>query len=299
MRDHSFPSENNPPNQSPFDSIRKLDKQGNEYWSAKELAPLLGYSSWQNFETAIEKAKIACQKSGNDLTQCFNAVIKTSPMPKGGVKESKDYHLSRLACYLIAQNGNPRKKEIAEAQLYFAVQTRRQELSDEQTRLTESKKRIRYREDIKHRNSSLQNVARDAGVISRKEFSEFQDEGYKGLYNGETENDIHKRKGLKPKEKVLDYMGSEELGSNIFRVTQAEAKIRRENTRDKDQANKAHYEMGKSVRRFIEEQGGTMPEDLPTPDKSYQQLKKEDKKEKERQMFLQQQPMLPVFDDAT
>jgi DNA-damage-inducible protein D len=292
-----FPSEDNYPSSSPFDAIRKIDDSGNEYWSARDLYELFGYSTWQRFQNVMEQAKINCEHSGQAVSDHFNINVK---IVEAGIskKPKEDYKLSRYACYLTALNADATKKIVADAKTYFTVQARRQELADEVAKLPENKRRIRYREDLKRLNTGLQDAARDAGVISRKEFSEFQDEGYKGLYDGETENDIHERKGLEPKEKILDYMESEELGANIFRVTQTEAKIRRENIRDRQDANETHHKMGKSVRHFIDEQEGTMPEDLPTPEKSYQQLKKEDGKEKQRQELLKRQPMLPLeFDE--
>jgi DNA-damage-inducible protein D len=275
-----------------FDSIKRFDENSLEYWSARDLMPLLGYrKNWQNFEHALQKAMEACKSNNEAVENHFNASIKMVQLGSGAERDVNDYNLSRLACYLVAMNGNSRKAEVAAAQQYFAVQTRRQELADELASLPENKKRIRYRRDIKRLNSELQDTARDAGVISRQEFADFQDQGYIGLYNGLRENDIHERKALKPKDKILDYMGSEKLGANIFRATQTDAKIRHESIRGKENANQAHLDMGRRVRQFIAEGGGAMPE------KSIRQLQKEDEKEEKRRLYLQQQPQLPSFAD--
>jgi DNA-damage-inducible protein D len=281
---------------SPFDKIRRIDEQGNEYWSARELAPLLGYSkSWQNFEAAINKAKVACQETGNNVTECFNDAIKTSKMPRGGVKNVKDYHLNRLACYLIAQNGDPRKKQIAAAQLYFAVQTRRQELTDQQREedvlagLTEDQRRLVIRNQLSESHRVLAQTAQDfAGIVTSREHANFMNSGYKGLYNGETATTIHRRKHLKSGANISDYMNPAELAANLFRSTQTEERIRTKQITNKAAANEEHYTTGRQIRNLISEGGGIMPEDQPTPTKSIQQIRREEIK----RLGREQQPLL-------
>lgn len=259
-----------------FESIRHIDEAGNEFWYARELQEVLGYAKWQNFEVLIEKAKEACKNSGISTSSCFTDTGKTSVMPRGGVKEIGDIKLSRYACYLIAQNGDSRKKVIALAQTYFAVQTRRQELQDQFDQLTEDQRRLAIRGELAEHNKSLVEAAQQAGVETPKDFAKFQNKGYQGLYGGLGAKEIHARKGLKKSQNILDHMGSEELAANLFRATQTDAKLRRENVQGKDAANETHYQVGAKVRQTIEELGGTMPENLPTPDKSIKQLRKEE-----------------------
>lgn len=261
--------------ESIFDNIRHTDKNDTEYWSARELMPILGYKRWENFYKVIKQAMISCENSEYMVKNHFRELTK---MVNIGSKTSRlidDYKLSRYACYLIAQNGDAKKKSIALAQTYFAVQTRKIEiLEKEYLALTEDEKRLCKRNMTKKGNLSLNQAAKQAGV---KNFDKFHNAGYKGLYNGETANDIAKRKGLRYREDILDNMGSEELGANIFRITQAEAKLKRENIKLESEANKAHYEVGKVVRNSIKIMGGTMPENLPTPSKSLKELEKTQK----------------------
>ena len=237
---------------------------------------ILEYSKWQNFEKIIEKAKISCENSGISAFEHFTDVSKTIKMPKGAEKEVKDYKLTRYACYIIAQNGDPRKEVIALAQTYFAVQTRKQEITEkEYSMLTEDEKRFYQRDLTRKGNYSLNQAAKNAGV---KNFDKFHNSGYKGLYNGETANDIAKRKGLRYREDILDNMGTDELIANLFRISQTEQKLRKDNIQGEQEANKTHYNIGKIVRNAIKQAGGTMPEELPTPEKSLKQLEKENKK---------------------
>ena len=269
-----FDDENN----NSFEEIKHIDDNGQEYWLARELQEVLGYAKWQNFEKIIDKAKVACRNSGFSTLECFTDINKTSAMPNGGFKDVGDIMLNRYACYLIAQNGDPKKESIALAQTYFAVQTRRQELQDQFDQLTEDQRRLAIRGEFVEHNKSLVEAAQQAGVESRGDFAKFQNRGYQGLYGGLGAKAIHSRKGLKKSQSILDHMGSEELAANLFRATQTDAKLRRENIHGKDAANETHYKVGAKVRQTIEELGGTMPEDLPTPDKSIQQLRKDEKK---------------------
>ena len=256
-----------------FEDIRHFDENGIEYWYGRELQKILEYNKWENFEKVINKAMIACENTGISVTEHFPDVRKTIKMPKGAEKEIKDYKLSRYACYLIAQNGDSRKKVIALAQTYFAVQTRKQEITEkEYSLLTEDEKRFYQRNLTRKGNYSLNIAAKNAGV---KNFDKFHNAGYKGLYNGETADDIAKRKGLRYREDILDNMGSDELIANLFRISQTEQKLKKDNIQTEKEANKTHYNIGKNIREVIEKNGGTMPEDLPTPEKSLKQLEKE------------------------
>ena len=258
-----------------FEEIKKINEYGQEYWSARDLMTPLGYIEWRKFEGALERAKEACKNSKQKTEDHFAHAAKMVSLGSEAKREVDDYHLSRYACYLIAQNGDPRKQEIALAQTYFAIQTRKQEMHE---LLAEDSKRVFLREDIKGQNKNLARAARKAGVI---DYGNFQDFGYMGLYGGMRQKDIHIKKKLKPNEKILDHMVSEELAANLFRTTQAEAKLRRENIIGEDKAQIAHYDVGKKVRLTIKELGGTMPEKLPTPDsirESKRRLKRMDKK---------------------
>lgn len=274
---------------SPFDAIRKVDEQnGHEYWSARDLFKLLDYSTWQKFQYAIEQAKTACKKSGFEVNDHFNLEVKMVSIGSGAKRKRNDYRLSRYACYLIVQNADPSKSVVAMGQTYFAAQTRRQELADQLAALPEDQKRIILRTEMAVFNAQLAATAQKAGVIRPDDFAIFQDHGYIGLYDGLHENDIHTRKNLAQGQQILDYMGSEELGANIFRATQTEAKLRREQVKGRERANRTHFQVGRKVRQTIKELGGTMPEDLPTPTKSVQQLQQEEIERQQRRL----QPLL-------
>ena len=261
-----------------FESIKHVDEYGYEFWYARELQSILEYTEWRNFQKLIEKAQTACENSDMAVDECFVEVNKTSPMPNGGVKLIDDYILSRYACYLIVMNGDPRKEVIAVGQTYFAVKTRQQELIDHYDELSEDQKRLAIRKEMIAHNKSLAEAAQMAGVEAGRDFAIFQSKGYQGLYGGLGVKEIHERKGLKKNEKILDHMGSTELAANLFRATQTDEKLRRENIRGKEKANQTHYEVGRKVRQTIAELGGTMPEDLPTPEKSIKQIESEQKK---------------------
>ena len=261
-----------------FESIKHVNEYGNEFWYARELQSILEYTEWRNFQKLIEKAQTACENSDMAVDECFVEVNKTSPMPNGGVKLIDDYILSRYACYLIVMNGDPRKEVIAVGQTYFAVKTRQQELIDHYDELSEDQKRLAIRKEMIAHNKSLAEAAQMAGVEAGQDFAIFQNKGYQGLYGGLGVKEIHERKGLKKNEKILDHMGSTELAANLFRATQTDEKLRRENIRGKEKANQTHYEVGRKVRQTIAELGGTMPEDLPTPEKSIKQIESERKR---------------------
>ena len=258
-----------------FEDIKRVRPDGSEYWAARELAPVLDYAKWENFYKVIKRAMIACENSGRSTLECFPEVRKTSPMPNGGVKDILDYELSRYACYLIVQNGDPRKEVIALGQTYFAIQTYRQEVADRFNQLDEDSRRLVVRGDIKQWNQLLAETAQNAGVITAEEFAIFQNAGYMGLYGGMTVDDIHRRKGLAIGQKILDYMGSTELIANLFRISQTEEKLRKDQVSTSDAATAVHYAVGNEVREAIRKIDGTMPEDLPTPEKSITQLERE------------------------
>jgi DNA-damage-inducible protein D len=270
----------NTPHTSPFDAIRRTDEQGNEYWSARELYKLLGYSTWQKFQHAIEQAKKACQESGQAISDHFNLEVKVITAGKGAKHEREDYHLSRYACYLIVLAGDESKPVVALGKVYFAVQTRRQELADEMalSTLPEDQKRLVYRSEMAVLNTRLAEVAQRAGVILPFDFAIFQDHGYMGLYGGLKAQDIHKRKALGPKEEILDWMGSDELAANAFRASLTRQKLEREQIKEKEEAHRAHHEMGREVRETIKRTGATLPEDLPTPARSIQQVQREEQR---------------------
>lgn len=267
-----FDDENN----NSFQEIRHINESGNEFWYARELQEVLEYTEWRNFSKVIDKARVSCKTSGEVETSHF---VDVNKMVESGVADIpvRDIKLSRYACYLIAQNGDPKKESIALAQTYFAVQTRRQELQDRFDQLTEDQRRLAIRGELVEHNKSLVEAAQQAGVETRGDFAKFQNRGYQGLYGGLGAKEIHAHKGLKKSQSILDHMGSEELAANLFRATQTDAKLRREHIQGKEAANETHYQVGAKVRKTIEELGGTMPEDLPTPDKSIQQLQKEEK----------------------
>ena len=261
--------------QSPFESIKQIDDDGNEYWYARDLQEILEYSEWRNFSKIIEKAKSACETSGHAVQSEFVDVNKLVDVGANLQRSIQDIVLSRYACYLIAMNGDPRKEVIALAQTYFAVKTHEQEQLELQK---EDSLRLQIRQDIKEHNISLAEAANQAGIKEPKDYAIFQNEGYKGLYGGLGVKQIHAKKGLKKSQKILDHMGSTELAANLFRSTQTDEKLRREGIKGKENANKIHHDVGAKVRQTIKELGGTMPEDLETPTKSIQQIRKESKK---------------------
>ena len=259
-------------NNNLFESIKHIDEEGNEYWSARELQKILQYSKWENFHKVINLAKEACNLSDCNVLEQFPEVRKLIVGGNGNKQNVLDYHLSRYACYLIAQNGDSRKKVIALAQTYFAVQTRKQELLEEEYELlSEDEKRLIVRRKVRRENYSSNQTAKKAGV---KNYNRFHNAGYKGLYGGETADDIAKRKGLRYREDILDNMGSSELIVNLFRIDQTNQKLINEKITGEENANNVHYNMGKDIRKFISEQGGTMPEELPTPRKSLKEIEK-------------------------
>ena len=265
-------------NESLFESIKHVNEYGQEYWTARELQPVLEYVEWRKFKASIVKAMDACETSNGKVSDHFVGAAKMVQLGSGAEREVEDFHLSSYACYLIAMNGDPRKKAIALAQTYFAVKTRQQELIENYESLTEDQKRMAIRQEMKKHNKALADAAHDAGVITNLDYGVFTNYGYMGLYGGMKAKDIHKKKGLKKSQNILDHMGVEELAANLFRATQTEAKLRRDNVQGKENANMTHYAVGKKVRDTIKDLGGTMPEDLPTPDKSIQQIEREQKK---------------------
>jgi len=260
-----------------FEAIKRIDDNGKEYWSSRELAKVLEYSDYRNFLTAVNKAKIACENSGEVIHNHFVDANEMVQIGSGAEKPVEIVYLSRYACYLIVQNSDPTKVVVAKGQTYFAIQTRRQETSDN---LIEDHNRVFLREEMKKHNTALTKTASMAGV---ENYAIFQNYGYKGLYGGRTMQDIHAKKKLKKSQKILDHMNSEELAANLFRATQTDAKIKRDNIKGQGSANLAHYEVGQKVRNTIANLGGTMPEELPTPDaigKAQTRIKKSDKVKK-------------------
>lgn len=258
-----------------FEDIKHIDETGTEYWYARELMPLLGYSKWQRFKDVINKAMITCEISNYIVSDHFTGIGKMVEIGSEASRKVEDFKLSRYACYLITQNGDSRKSVIALAQTYFAIQTRKMELTElEYEGLSEEEKRLYRRKQASDGNYSLNRTAIKSGV---KNLGEFHNAGYRGLYNGETVNDIAKRKKLKYREDILDNMSSEELGTNIFRITQTEAKLKRDKVDNEYTANSVHYEVGKEIRKTIKKLGGTMPENLPTPSISIKKIKQENK----------------------
>ncbi len=263
-----------------FEGIRHLDADGNEFWLARPLAKVLDYSEYRHFLPVIERAREACRNSGQPIANHFEDVLEMVDIGSGAQRELPDVRLSRYACYLVVQNGDPSKPVIANGQTYFAMQTRRQELADDAkfARLNEDEKRLAIRNELATHNKHLAAAAKDAGVETSLDYAIFQDHGYKGLYGGLGNREIHARKGLKKSQKILDHMGSTELAANLFRATQTEEKLRRDGVRGKQKANQTHFEVGRKVRQTIDELGGTMPESLPTPESSIQQIESAQKK---------------------
>jgi DNA-damage-inducible protein D len=270
---------NSPQEASTFERIRQVDSDNNEFWSARDLMPILEYIKWQKFKNVLLKAQIACENSGYDPTDHFIHAGKMVAIGSDAKREVEDMHLSRYACYLIVQNADPNKQVIALGQTYFAVQTRRQEIADADalTELSEDQRRLLLRQRVKLQNTDLASAAKSAGVITALDFAVFQNHGYRGLYNGLTADAIHRRKKLKKSQHILDHMGATELAANLFRSTQAEEKLRRDQVQGKNAANEVHYQAGVVVRRAIAELGGTMPEDLPSAD-SIKKLERAEKK---------------------
>ena len=267
-------------NHQSFEEIKQVDKNGNEFWYARALGKLLGYSDFRNFANVVNKAKEACINSGQDIS---DHIVEVTEVVLGGSGVSNPYPsfaLSRYACYLVVQNADPSKPIVANGQTYFAIQTRRQELKDDEafTQLKEDEKRLFLRNELKEHNKQLVDVAYKSGVETTLDFAIFQNHGYKGLYGGLDAKGIHQKKGLKKSHKILDYMGSTELAANLFRATQAEEKLKKDGIQDKYNANRIHHEVGKKVRQTIKELGGTMPEDLDVPQKSIGKIEKEQKK---------------------
>lgn len=265
-------------NETLFESIKRINEYGEEYWTARELQTALDYKQWRKFNGIVQKAMQACESSNNKVSDHFVQVGKMIEAGKGAEREIEDYNLSRYACYLIAMNGSPKKKAIALAQTYFAVKTRQQELIEQYDEMTEDEKRLAVRREVALHNKQLADAAHAAGVLTNQDFGIFQNYGYRGLYGGLDAKQIHARKRLKKSQQILDHMGTTELAANLFRATQTEEKLRRDNIKGKEKANRTHYEVGRKVRQTIKDIGGTMPEDLPTPEKSIQQLERQQKK---------------------
>lgn len=260
-----------------FEEIKRLGPDGAEFWLARELAPVLDYADFRNFLNVVEKAKTACSRSGHSVPNHFGDFTEMVEIGSGAKRSVADMRLSRYACYLIVQNGDPSKPVIALGQTYFATQTRRQELQDDVgfQKLSEDERRLMLRGELAEHNKALSAAAKQSGVETALDYAIFQDHGYRGLYGGLGAKDIHAHKGLKKSQKILDHMGSTELAANLFRATQTEDKLRREGVKGKQKANAVHREVGAKVRKTIHELGGAMPEDLPTPDKSIPQIERD------------------------
>lgn len=257
-----------------FEGLRQVDDDGNEFWLARQLANVLEYSQYRHFLPVVAKAREACANSGQTVADHFEDVLTMVGIGSGAKRQIEDIRLSRYACYLIVQNGDPSKPVIANGQTYFAIQTRRQELANDTAfgQLSEDEKRLAIRNELAQHNKYLAAAAADAGVESGKDFAIFQNHGYRGLYGGLDASGIHAHKGLKKSQKILDHMGSTELAANLFRATQTEEKLRRDGVKGKRKANETHFAVGQKVRDTIRELGGTMPEDLPTPERSIRQI---------------------------
>lgn len=269
---------NNDYTESLFESIKHVNEYGQEFWYARELSKVLEYKDFRNFEQIIFKAMESCKNSGNRVTDHFGEINEMVNIGSKAKRSFPSYQLSRYACYLIVMNGDSSKPVIALGQTYFAVKTRQQELIENFDDLSEDSKRLAIRSEMKRHNKLLAISARNAGVSTPLDYAIFQNKGYQGLYGGLTQKDIHARKGLKKNQSILDHMGSTELAANLFRATQTDEKLRRENIIGKEAANQTHFEVGQKVRQTIKDLGGTMPENLPTPEKSIKELEKEQKK---------------------
>lgn len=262
-----------------FENIKHFTDEGIEFWYARDLQQVLDYAKWSTFSNVINKAKEACENSGINVLDHFADVGKTIDMPKGAVRIIDDLMLSRYACYLIVQNGDPRKEIIAQGQSYFAFKTREREVQEQFDELSEDEKRLAIRNELKNHNKSLAEAAQMAGIDDPRDYAIFQNRGYQGLYGGLGAKEIHCKKGLKKSQLILDHMGSTELAANLFRATQTDEKLRRDKVKGKEEANETHYEVGKKVRQTIKDLGGTMPEDLETPKKSIKSIERaKDKK---------------------
>jgi len=269
--------------QNMFEQIRQVDENGNEFWSARDLGKVLEYSEFRHFVPVIDRAKEACKNSGLLIENHFEDMLDMVKIGSGAERAVESIKLSRYACYLIVQNADPSKEIVATGQTYFAIQTRIQEIRqmDEYASLkSEEEKRIFLRNEMKTHNIQLAEAAKDAGVIEPIDYAVFQNHGYMGLYGGLDAKGIHTRKGLKKSQNILDHMGSTELAANLFRATQTEEKLRREEIKGKQKANATHFNVGKKVRQTIEELGGTMPENLPT-EESIKELEIKNKKKLE------------------
>ena len=266
-----------PEGSNTFERIKRVNKSGAEFWSARDLARVLEYTDFRNFIGVINKAREACNKSGRAVPDHFVDITEMVTIGSGAVRPIEDWALSRYACYLVIQNADPSKPLVALGQTYFAMQTRRQEMADDEA-LKEDKMRLLLRSEMKKHNKNLAGAARQSGVIDPLDYAVFMDHGYRGLYGGLGMRDVQQRKRLKSKQDVLDHMASTELAANLFRATQTEEKLRRENVRHKDHANRIHNEVGRKVRRTIHELGGTMPENLPVAES----IKKVESREKKR-----------------
>jgi len=259
-----------------FENIKHVDTNGVEYWFARELAEVLQYTQWRNFRKVIDRAHLACKNSSLNVSNHFAEVSKMVMIGSGTKRNVVDYQLTRYACYLIVQNGDPRKEIIALGQTYFAIQTRRAEVAEIFNSLDENNKRLVVRGNIKQWNQLLAEAAHNAGVITNDEFAVFQNSGYMGLYGGLTVFDIHLRKKLKKDEKILDYMGSTELIANLFRISQTEEKLKKDKTATPQEANNTHYKVAEKIRKAMIEMGTTLPENMPTPEKSIQVIEREE-----------------------